>query len=93
MDAFLEHHDFATQFEIHAESNAIGWAARYGISTEGTTLYTTVSPCINCAKLIITAGIKEVVYKSEYDRPEDNGIELLKKAKILITKIHYKNSF
>ena len=51
----------------HAEENAITQAARYGIALEGTTLYCTLSPCLTCAKLIINAGIKEVVYEDEYE--------------------------
>ena len=51
---------------IHAEANAIAWAARCGIETFGTTLYTTVSPCNDCAKLIIAAGITRIVYLETY---------------------------
>lgn len=76
------HREFSSKWEVHAEANAIGWAARYGISTEGTTLYTTISPCLSCAKLIIAAGIKNVIYKYEYDRVEDDGRVLLEIAQI-----------
>lgn len=51
---------------IHAEANAIGFAARNGISTEGAVLYTTVSPCVKCSQLIVASGIKKVVYLEEY---------------------------
>lgn len=51
---------------IHAEANAIAWAARSGIATVASTLYTTASPCIECAKLLINAGIWRVVYSEEY---------------------------
>ena len=51
---------------VHAEANAIAFAARKGIVTEGATLYTTLSPCNDCAKLIINAGIKKVVYAESY---------------------------
>ena len=70
---------------IHAEMNAILFAARYGISTEGTELYTTHSPCIDCAKAIINAGIKKVYYLKEYRSQE--GIELLKLAGVRVYKI------
>lgn len=60
---------------VHAEANAIAFAAREGISLEGATLYCTHSPCLGCAKLIIQSGIKMVVYLEEY-RIKD-GIELL----------------
>jgi dCMP deaminase len=51
---------------VHAEANAIAFAARHGISTEGSELHCTHSPCGNCAKLIINAGIIRVVYDTEY---------------------------
>ena len=62
----------------HSEENAIVQAAVHGISTGGTTLYTTFTPCVNCAKMIINAQIIEVVGKKVY--PDDVGIELLKEA-------------
>ena len=63
---------------VHAEANAITKIARSNNSSDGATMYVTASPCIECAKLIIQAGIKRVVY-SEHYRLED-GIELLKRA-------------
>lgn len=54
--------------EIHAEQNAIGYAARAGLSTDGATMYVTLSPCHNCAKMIVAAGIKQVVVLEVYDR-------------------------
>lgn len=51
---------------IHAEANVIAFAAKYGVSTESTTLYCTASPCIECAKLLMNAGIVRVVYDEEY---------------------------
>jgi dCMP deaminase len=54
---------------IHAEANTIAWAARNGVATEGSTLYTTLSPCIDCAKLIINAGIELVIYSELYRDP------------------------
>ena len=65
---------------LHAEANAITKVAKSTNSSEGSTLYITLSPCLECAKLIIQAGISRVVYKDEY-RIKD-GIELLKKAGI-----------
>lgn len=50
----------------HAEANAIGYCARHGISTRGAILYCTTLPCSECAKLIVAAGIKEVVYDTTY---------------------------
>lgn len=67
-------------YVLHAEANAITKIARSNNSSYGATMYVTASPCIECAKLIIQAGIKRVVY-SEHYRLED-GIELLKRAGI-----------
>ena len=67
-------------YVLHAEANAITKLARSSNNSEGATLYVTASPCIECAKLIIQAGIKRVVYGELY-RLED-GINLLKKAGI-----------
>jgi dCMP deaminase len=69
-------------YVLHAEANAITKVARSNNSSEGATLYVTTSPCIECAKLIIQAGIKRVVFYDKY-RIED-GLDLLKKAKIEI---------
>jgi dCMP deaminase len=60
---------------VHAEANAIAFAAREGISLRGGLIYCTHSPCLECAKLIIQAGLSMVVYKEEY-RIKD-GLELL----------------
>lgn len=54
------------QHAVHAEANAIAFAAKKGISLEGGTLYCNYSPCTDCAKLIIQAGIKRVVYETDY---------------------------
>ncbi len=50
----------------HAEQNAICQAACYGVSIEGSSIYVTISPCLTCAKMIINAGIREVVYAGDY---------------------------
>jgi dCMP deaminase len=65
---------------VHAEANAIAFAARYGSSTEGAELFVTHSPCVSCAQLIVQAGIVRVVYSQEY-RSLD-GLDLLEKAGI-----------
>ncbi len=67
-------------YVLHAEANAITKIARSHNSSDGATLYVTASPCIECAKLIIQAGIKRVVYSEKY-RLED-GLDLLKRAHI-----------
>lgn len=68
------------QRTVHAEQNAIAYAARHGISTSGSTLYTTCSPCPNCAKLIINSGIVQVKYIEHYR--DTSGIDLLRSAGI-----------
>lgn len=65
---------------LHAETNAIMKAARSGYSTDKTTLYVTVSPCINCAKLIIQSGVKRVVYNEDYHNTD--GLSILNKSGI-----------
>lgn len=65
---------------VHAEANAIAFAARYGMSLDQANLYTTYSPCLACAKLIINAGISKVYMAEVYhDRA---GFELLNQAEI-----------
>ena len=72
-------------YVLHAEANAISKVAKSGNSSEGSTLYVTASPCIECAKLIIQAGITRVVYKDEYRLTD--GVDLLKRAGITVEKV------
>jgi len=72
-------------YVLHAEANAITKVAKSNNSSEGATLYITASPCMDCAKLIIQAGIIRVVYADEY-RIID-GIELLEKAGIEVVQL------
>jgi dCMP deaminase len=65
---------------VHAEQNAIIQAAVHGVSIAGGTLYTTHQPCIMCAKMIINAKIKRVVYGKRY--ADEKGLEFLKEADI-----------
>lgn len=67
---------------IHAEANALAFAARYGISVNGAELFTTLSPCYDCAKLIIAAGLVRVVFDRGYREPA--GTDLLQSAGIQI---------
>jgi dCMP deaminase len=80
-----DENDVTKPYVLHAEANAITKVARSHNSSEGATLYVTSSPCIECAKLIIQAGISRVVYTEKY-RLED-GIELLKRANIQLDYI------
>lgn len=72
-------------YVLHAEANAITKIARSGNNSDGATLYVTDSPCIECAKLIIQAGIARVVYARSYRLTE--GIDLLKRAGIEVVHI------
>ncbi|MCH5239536.1 MAG: dCMP deaminase family protein [Muribaculaceae bacterium] len=72
-------------YVLHAEANAITKVAKSNNSSEGSTLYVTDSPCIECAKLIIQAGIKRVVYSRKYRLTD--GVDLMKTAGINIEYI------
>lgn len=71
-------------YVLHAEANAITKVAKSGNNSEGATLYVTDAPCLECAKLIVQAGIKRVVYLVEYSVRD--GIELLRRAGIEVCK-------
>ena len=80
-----EHHEWSKTYEIHAEMNAIIWAARKGISIEGGTIYVTLEPCSECSKNLIASGIKRIVYKKSYEHTNsivvskflsDNGVQI-----------------
>lgn len=74
-------------YVLHAEANAITKIARSNNNSDGATLYVTAAPCIECAKLIIQAGIKRVIYAEHY-RLED-GIDLLKRAGIEVCYLSF----
>lgn len=67
---------------IHAEQNAIAQAARNGVSIDGSMVYCTDQPCILCAKLMINAGIVEIVYGGQY--PDELSVELLRDAGVVL---------
>lgn len=71
-------HRLPCTISVHAEANAIAFAAKHGVATAGAHLYTTLGPCVPCAQLIINAGIMRVAYLTAYrDR---KGIDLLRTA-------------
>lgn len=72
-------------YVLHAEANAISKVAKSGNSSNGATLYVTASPCVECAKLIIQAGITRVVYSDEYRLTD--GVDLLRRAGIECEKV------
>ena len=72
-------------YVLHAEANAITKVAKSGNNSCGATLYVTASPCLECSKLIIQAGIRRVVYKDEYRLTD--GVDLLRRAGVEVEKI------
>lgn len=70
---------------LHAEQNAIIQAAKIGVSTEGAIIYITTQPCVICAKMIINAGIKKVVYKASY--PDEMAMNMLEESGIEVISI------
>lgn len=62
-----EHHHWSNIYEIHAEMNAVLYAAKNGISIDGCTMYVTLKPCDQCLKNLIHSGIKKIYYLTEYD--------------------------
>jgi len=70
---------------VHAEANAIAFAARKGIATEGSALYCTLAPCLDCAKLLINSGVLHVNYLETYRNSD--GIILLATAGIIVSKL------
>lgn len=93
-EEFLEEHKSSffksKDSVIHAEANAILFAAKNGISTNGCTLYVTLSPCIECSKMIIQSGIKKVVYLSKYR--DTTGIDFLINNGIQVDQFPYKDT-
>ncbi|MCX5710023.1 MAG: cytidine/deoxycytidylate deaminase family protein [Candidatus Omnitrophica bacterium] len=73
---------------LHAEQNVLIQAALHGITTKGSTLYATHQPCIICAKMLINAGIKEIVITDGY--PDKLALDFLKEAKIKVRRAKNK---
>ena len=83
-----DHHDWSKTYEIHAEMNAIIWAARKGISIEGATIYVTLEPCSECSKNLIASGIKRIVYEKSYEHTNSQIIsKFLKDNNVQIEQI------
>lgn len=80
-----EEDDHTKPYVLHAEANAITKLARSANNSDGATLYVTASPCLECSKLIIQAGIKRVVYADRY-RLED-GLQLLQRAGVEVVQM------
>ena len=73
---------------IHAEINAILQCSKFGVGTEGATIYVTHFPCLNCTKSIIQSGIKEICYANDY-RNNEYARELLEKSGVIVRKVDY----
>jgi dCMP deaminase len=82
------HGQRACEVAVHAEANSIAWAARHGIWLEGSSMFTTLAPCLKCAQLIINAGILTVYYNAEY-RITD-GLELLGDAGLVVIRCSHE---
>ena len=67
---------------LHAEQNAIIQAARYGINITGASIYITTQPCVVCAKMLINAGIEEIVYANPY--PDELAMSMLAETDIML---------
>lgn len=81
-----ENDELVTNDEVlHAESNAIAKCAKFCVSSEGATAYVTLSPCLQCAKLLLQAGIKRVVFCEEYR--DLSSLKFLVKGGILVQKL------
>lgn len=73
---------------LHAEQNAIIQASVFGTSIKDSVLYSTNTPCVVCAKMLINAGVKEIVYSGDY--PDDLAKEMLRESKIKIRNFNNK---
>ncbi|GAB1541234.1 hypothetical protein NUACC21_39040 [Scytonema sp. NUACC21] len=87
---------------VHAEANAIAQAAKHGISTDGASIYVTLEPCLSCLKLIISAGIKEVFYETQFNGGEkalvrnsfiNEGLVTLKQIQLPEETVHKAAQF
>jgi dCMP deaminase len=80
---------------LHAEQNAILYAAKNNVSLDGATIYVTLSPCIACAKVLFSLGIKKVYYLNSYAEykgiPSDEGVDFLQKFGVEVIRYQKKN--
>lgn len=83
-----KHHEWSKTYEIHAEMNAIIWAAKEGISIDGATIYVTLEPCSECSKNLIASGIKRIVYATPYEHTNSNIIsQFIKDNGVVIERV------
>jgi len=82
-EVLREHKKWAIENEPHAERNAISYAAKNGVSTKDTIMFSLYSPCVDCAKKILACGIKKVYYKHFYHNGEA-GKKLLVQNNVIV---------
>ena len=87
LDARADHKKWSADHEIHAEMNAILYAAKIGIALEGATLYCTMQPCHNCLKHIIQCGIKTVIYETPHGEYTKDTLEMLLLTGVTLRKL------
>lgn len=75
---------------LHAEQNAIIQAAMFGVSIKDSVLYVTNTPCVVCAKMLINAGVTEIVYDGEY--PDDLAMQMLAESTIKLRRFHLEKN-
>ncbi len=71
---------------VHCEQNIIAYCARFGIPTDNTTLYLPTTPCLDCFKLVVSAGVTEIVYDTSYPKFEEHILSLLKELKQIVLR-------
>ena len=83
-----EHHDWSYKYEIHAEMNAIVWAARKWLSIEWGTMYCTYEPCFDCTRAIIASGLKRIIFAEKYKHHKDTELkDFLDQTWVIIEQI------
>lgn len=73
---------------VHAEQNAIIQSALHGVSTDSATMYVTVNPCVICAKMIVNAKVRKVIYEGTY--PDNAGVDFLREAGVIVQNVKDK---
>ena len=79
------HPNNGCQLAVHAEANAVYFAAKNGVSVNGATMYCTTEPCVKCAEAIVQSGIQKVVYRQDYR--DHSGLELLNEAYVVVERV------
>lgn len=74
---------------VHAELNSLGKCLEQGLSTKGATMYVTLSPCLECSKLLVRAGIRRVVYRDKYRKVD--GINYLLKYNVVVERLAFSD--